>query len=145
MNAGYSTRSLAEKLGVKAGMVVLIVNGAESLLSQLPYGIEPKLSRTVPKPGSKLFDYIHLFTTQEASLAQSLPQLKAQLEQNGMIWISWPKRSAMKLANMYSDLSEDLIRDHALSVGLVDVKVCAVDETWSGLKLVIPLKLREKK
>jgi hypothetical protein len=149
MQAGYSARSLPDKLGIKAGMSVLIINGAESLLDALSSEVKPKLAKSIPKITSKLFDYIHLFATQESSLVQSLPQLKAQLEQSGMIWISWPKKAAIKaakkIANIDTDLTEDVILGHALAIGLVDVKVCAIDEIWSGLKLVIPVKDRERK
>jgi hypothetical protein len=145
MPAGYSGRSLPDKLGIKAGMNALIINGAESLLNTLPQEVKPKLAKSIPKITSTLFDYIHLFATQESSLAQSLPQLKAQLEHSGMMWISWPKKIAKKIANVDTDLTEDVIRDHALAIGLVDVKVCAIDEIWSGLKLVIPVKDRGRK
>ena len=67
-----------------------------------------------------------------------LPELKYQLKPNGMIWVSWPKKSS----KVVTDINENIIRDYALQIGLVDIKVCAVDEIWSGLKLVIPVKDR---
>ena len=74
-------------------------------------------------------------------MEQQLILLKNELDPNGMIWVSWPK----KTAKVKTDITEDTIRNHALSIGLVDIKVCAVDETWSGLKLVIPVKDRKEK
>jgi hypothetical protein len=142
--AGYSSRSLVDKLGMKPGMSVLLINAAESLLSEIPAQLTIKSVKTTPKPASSEFDYIHYFTKQEASLVKSLPLLKEQLQQDGMIWISWPKKASKKLANIETDLTEDVIRDYALANGLVDVKVCAVDDIWSGLKLVIPVKNRKK-
>jgi hypothetical protein len=144
MPAGYSTRALVDKLGLKTGMSALLINATESLKAEIPQDVKAKFVKTIPSVRSKQFDYIHYFTTQEASLAQNLGALKAQLEQNGMIWISWPKKAAKKIANIDTDLTEGLIRDHALAIGLVDVKVCAIDEIWSGLKLVIPVKDRQK-
>jgi len=85
-------------------------------------------------------DFIHYFVKNAAELNKQLPVLKKNLVHNGMIWVSWPKRSS-KVA---TDITEDTIRDIALKIGLVDIKVCAVDEVWSGLKLVIPLNKREK-
>jgi hypothetical protein len=142
--AGYSGRSLAEKLGLKAGMKALIVNPSDTILYELPADTDATIRAMIPKTKS-IYLYIHYFATQEASLTEGLPLLKQRLEKNGMIWISWPKRSAKQIANIETDLSENTIRKHALSVGLVDVKVCAVDDVWSALKLVIPLKNRQKK
>jgi hypothetical protein len=142
--AGYSSRSLIDKLGIKPGMSILLINAMESLLSEIPAQLKVKSVKTTPKLASSEFDYIHYFTKQEASLVQSLPLLKEQLQQDGMIWISWPKKAAKKLANIETDLTEDVIREHALANGLVDVKVCAIDDIWSGLKLVIPVKNRKK-
>ena len=79
-------------------------------------------------------DFIHFFTKQKDEYLNSLPELKGQIKPNGIIWVSWPKK-ASKVA---TDITEDIIRNFALQSGLVDIKVCAVDEVWSGLKLVIP-------
>lgn len=144
MTAGYSTRSLADKLGLKADVPALLINASDSLLREIPAAVQSKVASVIPKPSKKLFGYIHVFTTQRASLEQSLPLIKAQLEQDGMIWISWPKLTAKKIALIDSDLNEDVVRELAILNGLVDVKVCAIDEIWSGLKLVIPLKSRRR-
>ena len=85
-------------------------------------------------------DIIHFFTKNEAELRSLLPKLKHEIVQNGMIWVSWPKKSS----SVVSNVSENMIRDLALSIGLLDIKVCAVDDVWSGLKLVIPVKDRVK-
>ena len=90
--------------------------------------------------GKRKKDLVHFFTNDEKELNNVLPKLKQEIVQNGAIWVSWPKKSA-KVA---STVSENMIRDVALKNGLVDIKVCAVDETWSGLKLVIPVKDRVK-
>ena len=84
-------------------------------------------------------DFIHYFVTEEKDLIKEINNLKDQIVHNGIIWISWPKKSA----KVETDVTEDVIRNLALKNGLVDVKVCAVDEVWSGLKLVIPLKDRK--
>ena len=133
---------------MRSGMSALIVGAPDTFLTELPKDVNAAAVKTTPN-SKALYQYIHCFTTQEASLVQVLPALKKKLEQDGMIWISWPKKAAKKaaekLAMLETDLSEDIIRKHALSNGLVDVKVCAVDEIWSGLKLVIPVKDRVKK
>ncbi len=135
--AGYSTTPLAKKLGIKEGFVIGLVNAPEhylELFTDLPESIEISAGKRTPK------DLIHFFTKEEKQLLRVLPILKVQIKQEGMIWVSWPK----KTAKVSTDVTEDIIRDYALSIGLVDIKVCAVDEVWSGLKLVIPLKDRKK-
>lgn len=137
---GYSGAPLPKKLGFKPGQAVAFVNlpgdlaelaGAEAFASvarvtgaeELPHGL----------------DLIHAFYLGQADFEADLPFLKHAIRQNGMVWVSWPK----KAAKVPTDLTEDVIRDLALASGLVDVKVCAVSEVWSGLKLVIPLSARE--
>jgi hypothetical protein len=92
---------------------------------------------------SGAFDVVHAFMTREADYAEGLPALKASIKPDGAIWMSWPKKAAMKANGLACDLTEEAVRRHALQGGLVDVKVCAVDDTWSGLKLVIPLAARK--
>jgi hypothetical protein len=133
--SGYSGTPLAKKLGIKSGFNIRLINAPEhylSLFTDLPTDI-----CFVDEPGSKL-NLIHFFTKSYDELSEKLPVLKEQITQNGIIWISWPKK-ASKIA---TDITEDKIRDLALEMGLVDVKVCAVDEIWSGLKLVIRVKDR---
>jgi hypothetical protein len=133
--AGYSGTPLAKKLGIKENFVLMLINEPEhyfNLFSDLP---EVKVAES--KKGEK--DFIHFFTREEKELSKQLPLLKKQLKQNGMIWVSWPK----KAAKIPTDVTEDVIRNYALDIGLVDIKVCAIDDTWSGLKLVIPVSMRK--
>jgi hypothetical protein len=128
--AGYSGTPLVQKLGVKPGQRVLVIDppkGYRSLLQPLP---EKAKIVTAAKPP---LAFVHLFTTRRADLESRLPALLEQLEPAGVIWVSWPK----KTSGVETDITEDTIREVALSLGLVDIKVCAVDATWSGLKLVI--------
>ena len=134
--AGYSGTPLAKKLGMKREHVVRLVNEPRhyfQLFSDWPVDIDISADK------KKLKDLIHFFTKEQKDLRKLLPLLKKEMKQDGMIWVSWPKKSA-KVA---TDITEDVIRELALSIGLVDIKVCAVDEMWSGLKLVIPVKDRK--
>ena len=134
--SGYSGTPLAKKLGIKEGFKISIINPPEyyfKLFTDLPITI-----KIVRDPKQKK-DFIHYFVKEEIQLLKDIYLLKNQIEQNGMIWISWPKK-ASKVA---TDITEDVIRAIALKNGLVDIKVCAVDEIWSGLKLVIPVKQRK--
>lgn len=133
--AGYSGTPLSKKLGIKQGFNIQLVNSPEfyfELFSELP----PDLHID---ENDDQKDLIHFFTTEENELVTMLPILKAQIKSNGMIWVSWPK----KASKIKTDITEDTIRNFALKIGLVDIKVCAVDQTWSGLKLVIPVKNRK--
>ncbi|MFL5739865.1 MAG: hypothetical protein ACJ75B_06580 [Flavisolibacter sp.] len=133
--AGYSGTPLAKKLGMKDGSVVSIFHQPEyyfNLFPSLPDNI-----RFVDDPKIKK-DIIHYFTRSAKQYVKDLPLLRKSIVPNGAIWISWPKKSS----GVHSDVDEDFIRQMAIKNGLVDIKVCAVDETWSGLKLVIPVKER---
>jgi hypothetical protein len=128
--AGYSGTPLAKKLGIKEGFKICVKNPPANyleLISPIPDGakITGRLSNEL--------DMIHLFTKSRAELAASIENLMGRIKRNGMIWISWPKKSS----NVPSDVTEDVIREVVLPLGLVDIKVCAIDETWSGLKIVI--------
>lgn len=127
-SAGYSGTPLAKKLGLKPGLRVLLrgVPGDYAALTDF----DPTLCQLLARPGA--FDFAHAFVGSRAELKQALDALEPHLDDAGMIWISWPKK-ASKIA---TDLTEDGIRELALPRGLVDVKVCAVDAVWSGLKLV---------
>jgi hypothetical protein len=134
-NAGYSGTPLAKKLGIKDGFHIRLINAPDyyfTLLEDMP----AKVTVLTQKKSRK--NLIHYFTSQVEALEKDLPLLKKEIETNGMIWVSWPKK-ASKVA---TDITEDVIRELALRIGLVDVKVCAIDDTWSGLKLVIPVKNR---
>ncbi len=133
--AGYSGTPLVRKLGFKPGMRVHYVaapDGFTALVGELPDGVRV-LARAVAD-----LDLVVLFVRSRAELERRLAGLHAKLLQNGMIWVAWPKRAS----NVPTDMTEDVVRDVALPRGLVDVKVCAIDETWSGLKLVIRRELR---
>jgi hypothetical protein len=133
--AGYSSSPLGKKLGLKSGQTILLLNVPahyRDLFTDFPDAVRPAAG------GEKNIDFIHLFTKEKKELLTLLPLLKGRLSQNGMIWISWPK----KASGLSTDVSENVVREVALQTGLVDVKVCAVDELWSGLKLVIRLKDR---
>jgi hypothetical protein len=136
-SAGYSTRPLAEKLGYKAGQCAAFV-GLPPELAELVEAVP--FSETVTVNGwsedlglPRHFDLIHAFTTRKAELDAGLPKLQDALKRDGAIWVSWPK----KAAKIPTDVTEDRVRDAALALDLVDVKVAAVDSVWSGLKLVI--------
>lgn len=133
--AGYSGKPLGKKLGFKPGFNICLVNAPEyyfNLFSELPADV------AFNKNGDEKRDLIHFFTKETQEYFEKLPFLKTQIKVNGTIWVSWPK----KTSKVKTDISEQIIRDYALKIGLVDIKICAVDDTWSGLKLVIPLKDR---
>src|SRR5215472_14293950 len=135
--AGYSGTPLLQKLGIKEGFRMTVLNPPkdyERLLGKLPSAVQKV------KPAQKPLNFIHFFTKDRTEFEKQLGILKKVLAPDGMIWVSWPK-AASKVA---TDVTENIIRDYALKIGLVDIKVCAVDETWSGLKLVIPVKDRKK-
>jgi len=130
MTTGYSGTPLAQKLGIKSGFTVLTI-GAPDNYSELlgnPYDTKIIADKPAGKP-----DMIHFFTNSRDELFSRFPDLRNAIPQDGAIWVSWYK----KAANLPSDITEDTVREAALLLGLVDVKVCAVDENWSGLKLVI--------
>jgi len=134
-SAGYSGTPLASKLGFKAGMRahhVAAPEGFAALLGELPDGV-----RVLARPAPEL-DLVVLFVRSRAELERRLAGLHAKLSQDGMLWVAWPKRAS----KVSTDMTEDVVRDVALPRGLVDVKVFAIDATWSGLKLVIRRELR---
>lgn len=130
--AGYSTNPLYKKLGMKPGFTIRLVNAPEHYEALIGDFME---QMTLKNKADADLDLIHFFTNKTSELEQLLPQLKMQIKKNGIIWVSWYKKSAGKP----TELNENIIRDTALSIGLVDVKVCAVDEDWSGLKCVYRL------
>jgi len=136
VRAGYSGTPLVRKLGFKPGMRAAYVGAPGhfgELLGELPGGV-----RVLARPAATGMDLVVLFVTERAALARRVGRLRAAIAPDGMLWIAWPKRSS----GVATDLTEDVVRDVALPTGLVDVKVCAIDETWSGLKLVVRKELR---
>ena len=135
--AGYSGTPLAKKLGFKENFKVCTFNAPANyleLLAALPDDI------TFYKKLQNDLDMIHLFSTSKSEMHNVLKESLAHIKKNGMIWVSWPKKSS----KIPSEITEDTVREVALPLGLVDIKVCAVDEIWSGLKLVIRKENRIK-
>lgn len=135
---GYSGTPLVKKLGLKPGMTVLFLDLPDDLqelaqtegLARVETGLEGVTGRE--------FDLIHLFETDRERLAARLPATRAALKADGTLWLSWPKKSS----RVRSTITEDVLREVLLPQGLVDVKVCAVDAVWSGLKFVFRKELR---
>ena len=134
-SAGYSGTPLARKLGFKAGQTVAYVNppeGFDELVGELPDGV--RVLTTLDGPP----DMVICFCLQRRILEQRLKAMRRAMAPDGMLWVAWPKRAS----KVETDMTEDVVRDVALPTGLVDTKVCAIDETWSGLRLVIRKELR---
>jgi len=133
--AGYSGTPLAKKLGINEGSRVLLVGAPEdlpSLLEPLPLRV------TFETEAGPHIDVAHIFVTQKEELAKHLNTLRRRLKPDAALWVSWPK----KAAKVPTTVTEDIIRELALPIGFVDIKVCAVSEVWSGLKLVVRKELR---
>jgi len=133
--AGYSATPLAAKLGLKAGSNVVLAgapNDYMSLIAPAPDGMR------IRKRLTSSTDVVHLFSTRRAELAHFLLSCRTKLRPDAAIWVSWPKKSA----TVATDITEDVVREVALPLGFVDVKVCAVSDVWSGLKLVVRKELR---
>ena len=136
--AGYSGTPLPQKLGIKPGLMVVTINPPANyrrLLGQIPDSIT--FSERL-KSGSS---FVHLFTSRRSEMQKKMSILRDKISDNGAIWVSWPKKSS----GISTDVTEDVIREIALPFGFVDIKVCAVDETWSGLKLMIRRENRKSK
>ena len=132
---GYSGTPLGKKLGIRSGAVIRLINQPDyyfSLFEDFPE--DARISHDFKEKKN----VIHYFTRDKDELALKLPDLRRELYPDGMIWVSWPKKSA----GIPTDITEDVIRKIALEKGLVDIKVCSIDEVWSALKLVIPVKDR---
>ena len=134
--AGYSGTPLAKKLGIKEGSKIRLVNQPQDyfeLFENMPPNVQVLTDKKLKK------DLVHYFTKKAIELQKDIVSLKNEIQENGMIWISWPKKSS----KVETDITEDIVRGIALANGLVDIKVCAIDDTWSALKLVIPVKDRK--
>jgi hypothetical protein len=133
---GYSGTPLPKKLGIKPAMSVTVLDGPEDFavtLGTLPDGTTLRSTLRGPKP-----HLIMVFVKERQRLAQRITQLAAALPPDGVLWVAWPK----KASKVPTDMSDEAIREIALPIGLVDTKVCAIDATWSGLKLVLRKELR---
>jgi hypothetical protein len=130
MTSGYSGTPLAQKLGIKSGFTVLTLHAPDNYAELLgdPYDIKIIADQPAGRP-----DIVHFFTNSRDELFEKLADLRNVIRQDGTIWVSWYK----KAAKLPTEITEDTVRDAAFPLGLVDIKVCAVDENWSGLKLVI--------
>jgi hypothetical protein len=137
--AGYSGTPLVKKLGIKAAYRMGFVNapgGFKKELGALPSGVKVS-THSLPKP----LDLIIFFTDSQQKLKSSFSDLARKLTENGMLWVAWPK----KASGVATDLSENIVQQIGLDAGLVDVKVCAINDTWSGLKFVYRLKDRKSR
>jgi hypothetical protein len=134
-SAGYSGTPLAKKLGIAVNARVCTKNAPEKyiqLLEPLPFGVSFHAKPT------ESTDVVHVFVDRKPGLSKDLTELRKILRSNAVVWVSWPKKSS----KVPTDITEDIIREVALPLGFVDVKVCAVTEVWSGLKLVVRKELR---
>jgi hypothetical protein len=134
--SGYSRTPLEKKLGMKKDFKIRLVNQPAyyfELFTEMPENITILTNKKIKK------NLIHYFIKSANFFHKDIISLRNEIEPDGMIWISWPK----KASKVKTDITEDIIRDLALANGLVDIKVCAVDEIWSGLKFVIPVKNRK--
>lgn len=134
-SAGYSGTPLARKLSLRDGQRVWFSAMPDNVQDEID---EYALELTFVDDPAKGIDAAHIFVTARAELETLLASLRGQIASDGQVWVSWPK----KAAKLPTDITEDTIREIALPLGFVDTKVCAVDETWSGLKLVIRKELR---
>ena len=135
--AGYSGTPLVKKLGIKEGFNVLFVNAPDNFEKDLELPADIRVNSRSRKP----IDLVLLFVTTKRELERTFSLYAAKLTPAGMLWVSWPKKSS----GVASDLTDNVVRHLGLAKGMVDVKVCAVDEVWSGLKFVFRLKDRPKK
>jgi hypothetical protein len=135
--AGYSGTPLVKKLGIKPDFAVAFVNAPENFVKQLDLPASVNIKSIA---NSKHIDFILLFVTTRSLLTKSFAQCAQKLKTNGMLWVSWPKQAS----GHQTDLNGNIVRDIGLAGGLVDVKVCAVDEIWSGLKFVYRIEDRAK-
>jgi hypothetical protein len=136
--AGTSGKPVIQKLGIQPGFC-LFIEGAPAAYSDI-VGKLPVNATIVPRLKAPL-DIVHVFVTEASGLAGKLRSYRAAIKPDGMIWVSWPKKSS----GVATDLTDVVVRDTALPLGLVDIKVCAIDDTWSGLKFVIPKDQRAKR
>jgi hypothetical protein len=135
-SAGYSGTPLPQKLGIKAGMTLHVIDAPMDYASLIrPVGAKVAFATRL----SREVELVHAFVTKKGRLSDVLDRARVGLGPDAVIWVSWPK----KAAGVPSEITEDTVRDVALPLGFVDVKVCAVDNTWSGLKLVVRKALRD--
>jgi hypothetical protein len=149
MTTGYSDKTLAAKLGIKADVRVVAFGAPRAIVAGVR--AESPDADIVSKPLAGIYQsrpssFLWVFCELEAELKRALPALRRALEDGGTLWVSWPNKNAWKALKLdpAKALTEDAVREHALPLGLVDVKVCAVDEVWSGLKLMVRREHRQE-
>jgi len=128
--AGYSGTPLSTKLGIRPPMTLVSIDAPKEYrtwVGEVPKGV------TIVSKSAQPLRAVHVFATKKAVLERHLADLRKRLEQTGFVWVSWPK----KASKVETDITEDTVREIALPLGFVDIKVCAVSDVWSGLKLVI--------
>ncbi|WP_415179274.1 hypothetical protein [Parasphingorhabdus sp.] len=135
MTSGYSSTQLAKKLSLKNGMRVWFSDMPDSIRAEIEESGLTLSEEKVPTPG---IHSAHIFVTERENMQSRLATLRDMIDRAGQVWVSWPK----KASKVETDITEDTIRDVALPMGFVDIKVCAVDTVWSGLKLVIRKEFR---
>jgi hypothetical protein len=136
--AGYSGKPIVQKLGIQPGFRIFTA-GAPATYGDIVGALPPQMSVLTRLSG--IVDMVHVFATEAAALGSKLRAYRDAIEPDGMVWVSWPKKSS----GVPTDLTDNVVRETALPLGLVDIKVCAIDETWSGLKFVIPKDQRIKR
>ena len=134
MPSGSSGTPLIKKLGIKEADKVKLINAPEAYFDWLENDISKQLYRKEELP-----DFVHLFAKDNRTFETALQKILSQIKPTTVIWISWYKKSS----KIFTDLNEDMIRNYALANNLVDIKVCAVNEIWSGLKLIVPVAKRK--
>lgn len=134
--AGYSGTPLAKKLGIKASATIVILRAPEGALDDLE--LPPDVRVRTDLRGKSALDVIVFFTKSRAAYESGIAAMRSRLKPDGGLWICWPKRAS----GVPTDMTEDVVREVGIPAGLIDNKVCAIDETWSALRLVIPLALR---
>ncbi|MEP6795764.1 MAG: DUF3052 domain-containing protein [Saprospiraceae bacterium] len=130
---GYSGKPLSQKLGLKPGMKAIAISPPKEYKGWLGKDASILSDRGIPP-----WDFVHIFTNKLSDLENQLSTIRSQIESNGMVWVSYYKKSS----GLPSEITEDLVRDTCFPLGFVDIKICAVTKEWSGLKLVIRKKLR---
>jgi hypothetical protein len=136
--AGYSGKPVVQKLGIKPGFRIFVGHAPAAygdIVGKLPADV------TIATRLTGAFDLVHVFATEAAGLGGKLRVYRKAIAPDGMVWVSWPKKSS----GVSNDLTENVVRETALPLGLVDIKVCAIDDTWSGLKFVIPKAQRTRR
>lgn len=136
--AGYSGTPLPKKLGLKSGQAALLLDVPQDIADIHNFSGFETVRKSMRNVSGRQFDYVHLFVKKRDKLEAKIPKIRQRLKPDGMVWVSWPKKSS----GVKSDITEGVLREVILPCGLVDVKVCAIDETWSGLKFMFRKEIK---